>query len=50
MGVEPHSCLCGGRHEHECVPDTTYGHVTPYGLFPLPMEERLPLGPLIVAR
>jgi TnpA family transposase len=28
----------------------TYGHVTPYGLFQLNMEDRLPLEPLIVAR
>lgn len=28
----------------------TYGHVTPYGLFHLNMDERLPLEPLIVAR
>ena len=28
----------------------TYAHVTPYGLFQLNMEERLPLEPLIVAR
>jgi hypothetical protein len=27
-----------------------YGHVTPYGLFRLNMDERLPLEPLIVAR
>jgi TnpA family transposase len=27
-----------------------YGHVTPYGLFHLNMDERLPLEPLIVAR
>ncbi len=28
----------------------TYGHVTPYGLFQLNMEDRLPLEPLIVTR
>src|SRR5262249_6001030 len=48
--AEPTWEQCLVAEDRRALTPLTYGHVTPYGLFQLNMEERLPLEPLIVAR